>query len=972
MNEVILNGLLNLFAIFASTVKIEKKEAEEVVRSYLYSHFGVRSHKEYIELYNELRSLYDDSLYSINKEYVITNICKQMKVKLTLEEQLLQLVRFLEFAYNKSDEFESHLTMFRTISETFHVNEIEFVDAIAFVSGKSSASILLIDGEDVEGYNHIRREGMEGVINVWHIERFDRYLFSYRGSGVVFMNDLLVSPGIFYTWQHSSVVKATRFLPVYFSNVQAIFNKDRHIESVCLAGRNIEFSFSGPGSNGIHNFTFDAVAGQLIAIMGGSGVGKSTLLSLLNGSLPPSGGIITVNGISVASSEARNLIGFVPQDDLLIEELTVYKNLWYTARFCFDRLSQDELRSIVDKTLCELELSDIAHLQVGSPMSKIISGGQRKRLNIALELIREPAILFLDEPTSGLSSTDSEKMMMLLKEQTHKGKLIIVNIHQPSSEIYKMFDRLWLLDKGGYPVYDGNPIEAVTWFKQAARYTDQNISVCEACGNVNPELILNIIDAKIIDDSGNQTNIRMYSPAEWHEKYLNSRYTFDDPISEPLPANRQRRPSWLKQFLIFASRNLQTKLTNNQFLWIALLEAPLLALIVACLTRFDNGDVYKLYGNKHFLSYIFMSIIVVTFIGMSISAEEIIRDRKILQRERFLRLSRSSYFASKIACLAILSCLQTLMFVAVGNSIIDVGSDMFIRWWVLLSIVMFVANMTGLWLSQTLNSVVSIYITIPLLLIPQILLCGLVIPFDDLKTGRNSNNLVPVGAEFIPSRWAFEALAVEQFTDNKYNRIFFKAEKEKFLAQYYKDVHIPHLRSLLESENSVETSLQIVKTELPIIVRAARIALPSDNILESDIQSVLNMTDSALRLRSHNYVTYINKMRTHIVDSIGVERVIELMQVSHNEAIEALLTGRRTSLFRQSGNRIYPSIAPVYFEPENSHGRTPFYSHAKRLGNRTYETFGFNIFVLSIFAVLTIITIFAEIPGRYLRQRNNH
>lgn len=139
---------------------------------------------------------------------------------------------------------------------------------------------------------------------------------------------------------------------------------------------------------------------------------------------------------------------------------------------------------------------------MGSPIHKYISGGQRKRLNIALELIREPAVLFLDEPTSGLSSSDSEKVINLLKEQTYKGKLIVVNIHQPSSDIFKLFDRLWILDRGGYPVYDGNPIEAVTYFKRAANYADAEVSTCSLCGNVNPEIILNIIDEKALDDSG--------------------------------------------------------------------------------------------------------------------------------------------------------------------------------------------------------------------------------------------------------------------------------------------------------------------------------------------------------------------------------------------------------------------------------------------------------------------------------------
>ena len=183
---------------------------------------------------------------------------------------------------------------------------------------------------------------------------------------------------------------------------------------------------------------------------------------------------------------------------------------------------------------------------------------------------------------------------------------MVVNIHQPSSEIYKLFDCLWLLDRGGYPIYDGNPIEAITYFKQAAKYTDPDISVCSVCGNVNPELILNIIDSKKIDDSGNQTNIRKFTPEEWHAEYLASRPAFSPVEEEALPKNQQKKPSWFKQFLIFLERNIRTKLTNKQYLAITLLEAPLLALIVALLTRYMDGDEYTLLANKNFVSYIFI------------------------------------------------------------------------------------------------------------------------------------------------------------------------------------------------------------------------------------------------------------------------------------------------------------------------------------------------------------------------------
>lgn len=162
MNESILTGLLNLFSLFASIVKIGNTQAVRAIHSYLSSHFGVRSHEEYIELYNELRSVYDDSFFAIDKESVIKNICEQMKIQLTAEEQLLLLIRFIEFAYNNSDALDKHLNMFRTVAEIFKIPHDEFEHILSFITGSPSASVITISGNHTKTGNHILREGMEG------------------------------------------------------------------------------------------------------------------------------------------------------------------------------------------------------------------------------------------------------------------------------------------------------------------------------------------------------------------------------------------------------------------------------------------------------------------------------------------------------------------------------------------------------------------------------------------------------------------------------------------------------------------------------------------------------------------------------------------------------------------------------------------------------------------------------------------
>lgn len=261
-------------------------------------------------------------------------------------------------------------------------------------------------------------------------------------------------------------------------------------------------------------------SGKLIGIMGGSGAGKSTLLNVLNSMETPSAGSVKINGknIHTENKEIKGVIGHVSQDDLLIEELTVYENLFYNAKLCFGNLSDDEISKNCLNLLSSIGLSETRNLKVGSPLEKTISGGQRKRLNISLELIRQPSVLFVDEPTSGLSSR-FRKYNGSLKELALKGKLIFVVIHQPSSDIYKMFDKLMILDVGGYPIYYGNPVEAVSYFKHLVNHVNAEESECIHCGNVNPEQIFNIIESKVLDEYGNLTFNRKVNPSIWNKHY---------------------------------------------------------------------------------------------------------------------------------------------------------------------------------------------------------------------------------------------------------------------------------------------------------------------------------------------------------------------------------------------------------------------------------------------------------------------
>ncbi|NJK86690.1 MAG: hypothetical protein HC906_12695 [Bacteroidales bacterium] len=242
--------------------------------------------------------------------------------------------------------------------------------------------------------------------------------------------------------------------------------------------------------------------------------------------------------------------------------------------------------------MADLGLFEIRNLKVGSTLNKLISGGQRKRLNIGLELMREPYLLFVDEPTSGLSSTDSELVMDLLKEQTRKGKLIVVNIHQPSSDIFKQFDKLMVFDQGGRMVYFGNPVESLVYFKSKNQLINADSGECLTCGNINPEQVLQVIELKSVSPKGNYTNLRIRPPEEWYTLFRNNNeLTYKNLLikKKPLPPILFNIPDKFSQFKIYLSRNVKAKLADRFYLLLNLLEAPLLAFILAIFTKYSKG-----------------------------------------------------------------------------------------------------------------------------------------------------------------------------------------------------------------------------------------------------------------------------------------------------------------------------------------------------------------------------------------------
>ena len=705
----------------------------------------------------------------------------------------------------------------------------------------------------------------------------------------------------------------------------------------------------------------------------------------------PYDGEVLINGISIhkEKEKIKGLIGYVSQDDLLIEELTVFENLYYNAKLCFDNLTDEEIIIRVDSVLKNLGLYEIRNIQVGSPLNKKISGGQRKRLNISLELIREPAIMFLDEPTSGLSSRDSENILDLLKELASKGKLLFIVIHQPSSEIFKMFDKLIILDTGGYLIYNGNPVDSIEYFKRKIEQANYNESECYVCGNVNPEQIFNIVETKVFTESGQPTETRRISPADWSNLYKEEKKEDKREPGGAIPEINFKTPNRLNQFIVFAKRDILSKIADTQYLLITLLEAPVLAFFLAFLIRYFDESAknphYTFYDNSNLPIYIFMSVIVAIFMGLTVSAEEIIKDRKILKREAFLNLSWNSYLMSKVFVQFTISAIQAFTFVMVGNGITGIRGMMF-EYWLILFSCWAGANMLGLLISDSFKAVVTIYILIPFLVIPQIILSGVIVKFEKLNPNISSPVSIPIYGEFITARWGYEALAVRQFINNKYEKPFYYFEKEMSKAVFKKDYWNVELKGALDDiiadlstglkDQEFNDNVALVSNEINKQLAIS----PNIRFAYADQLSPAKITPE-IALAAASYVEAIRKLYVNIYNEAS-NRKEELKSAMTRENLQGFLklrddySNKSLEEFVKDKNETTKTIIyngevvqkfdPVFMDAKGKFIRAHFYAPRKPVFGYKADTYFVNVLVLWIMTFLLYLALYFRLLKKLL------
>ncbi|MGE4194236.1 MAG: FHA domain-containing protein [Pseudodesulfovibrio sp.] len=490
----------------------------------------------------------------------------------------------------------------------------------------------------------------------------------------------------------------------------------------------------------LYDVTFTIFPSEFVGLMGLSGAGKTTLLTSLIGYRKFSQGRAEINGLNVYDhyDQFKTMIGYVPQDDILHGELNVEEALMFAARLRLPYdMSTEDIRARVYETLERLDLYrkdgsvDVRHVAVNPSGRKGVSGGQRKRINLAMELITEPTILFLDEPTSGLSSVDTISVMKLLRGLADQGKTIILTLHQPDIESFRQLDNTIILDHGELVYYGPAWPDSLTFF--------------------NPQLpveeVVHRPESGLIGLSKNDTAYwrKRYDSSELHKLYVEERQKSERFINKESEGRTISRSLFsFRQWWILTRRNFRLKLKDRLNTMILLVQAPLIGLLL--------GLIF--YGQEDRHLPLFMLVISGLWLGTSNAVREIVSEQAIYLRERMIGVGIPEYILSKFTVLLSLSVVQCFFLIGMAKRFVDLRSTFFDLMGIMV-LVTCVGCGIGLLISALVRSRAAAQALIPLSVLPMVLLGAGIIPLPQTELA-----VAKAVTHAMPSRWGYEA-AVE-------------------------------------------------------------------------------------------------------------------------------------------------------------------------------------------------------------------
>lgn len=518
------------------------------------------------------------------------------------------------------------------------------------------------------------------------------------------------------------------------------------------------------GKNLLQDISLTIYPGEFVALVGTSGAGKSTLLDAINGFRPATHGRVLVNGVDLYRNfdAYRTELGYVPQEDIMHRELKVHEALDYAARLRMPAdTSPKERETRIQQVLHELDLDQ----QSDSPIHTL-SGGQRKRVSIGVELLTRPRLFFLDEATSGLDPGTEKELMNILRrltEDPHETRTVILITHATKNVM--LCDQVIFLTKGGYLAFFGPPDEALKYFDQYRSQQDRRLKP-----DFEFDDIYNLIDPdKNLPENAPEKQ-KLAFAAEWAQRYRQSPYyqkyvlgrareaqqSIRPDRHESVGTTRRQRPrtSGLRQFAILSARGFAVLRRDPKGLAVLLLQAPLIGIM--SLINLDKEIFTPGKGNQgDALQTLFLAVIIVLLFGTVNAAREFTKELAVYKRERMVNLRIAPYVFSKIFIGGTFCVYQVAIYLAFTYFTTDWPNELMgVSGWAQLYFTLTLASLSGIMLGLLLSALASndgqAVALIPVILIPQFIFAGVMMP--NLASA-------PVIPQIATSKWAVSALA---------------------------------------------------------------------------------------------------------------------------------------------------------------------------------------------------------------------
>ncbi len=844
----------------------------------------------------------------------IIRVCEELKEDLSLLERVEVIFYLLELANDLESDLQS----------------IDFIILVSDLFGVSKETIQnlknLISNIDIQNFSSIKYE--ENIIAVLYIS----------DSGLLFVKPLVIG----FKSDGRNVLKDS-VSPIFketvlcFNDVKKFF----YPELITLLKKNhtqdsfklilSEISLKKKKNILLHNLSLTLNSGELIGIIGKSGSGKTSLLRCISGHETGYSG-----SVSFSKENNPDLLqkSFVPQHDFFIPLFNIEEHLQQRCNFL--QIPMVMQSTIIDGVLKITDLDKDRGKKVckidGSPFE--VSGGQQKRLSIAMELFAEPDLLILDEPTSGLSSEDAVKIVSLLKSIAANNKIVIASIHQPDFDIFSMFDKIILIDEGGFPIYFGTPLNAVDYFREKTGKINKN-SLVET--RYSPSILLKLIEEKKYDEKGQEFKVRFVKPIEYYNWFRSDYLPIiaDVETSKSVKLKQNYFLSFVNQFKLNNKIDLKLKYRLALQILIPLITGVLFSFIA----RYSDTAEYTYYYNPNVPVWILIILITSIFIGLVSTGHEFIQLRNFHQNENKIVNKSFSFTTMLIVRYFCLTAIQSVFLVLPSVYIIE-NSFHFYSLFLISFCLIYWGSLAGLLLSKFLKENSLVYLAIPLIIIPQLVFSGALIRFGDFNKLIGDKEDVPLIASFSPARWATEAVLVDFYTDNPYYRELYFNRQILYNAVYYNDYFLPEVEAI-QSKDKIRAS-KIIDNEcekIGFISNAASTRYDCEVIkkyFDIQIKTCLDYEDSA-----------INSDKNHF------KNVCKYSNLAVAKVINNSVSSRNLLVYDDNIERNYK---PIYMLPQHrTRCNSLFFRSFVNVGERFFNTFYYNLLVIGIYNFLLII-----------------